>query len=406
MFTIKGSLGKRTFLFFAIVSTLFISVCVSASELTSEKPEYKVFLEAFLGTHKEIIAELEREKENINELTKLMHEANKLSNLMEKNIKNDKKYSFYNEKFERLMKHVMEKYGVAFYAASYHLNKLITVKLQQKQIEESFEDATELYKDTLSCFNQGKYSGKKTCESFRKVCSGYGSEEGNMYYYELTNDLEVTKVDVSKSDPRLLEQTDDQLKNIWKDAYHFCRLLSLTTKSFSTNTLAKVPPVYNLIEGFYGYVLPYPEFFKKLCVDKKPSEVRISRLLNLKSQYPNAWIVTKYSTDYDKWKVACSKSAQQLCPHAYIIKDRVILTYETVACALRDVTKEDVERDIAWMELHSDKLKQSSLSDTIEVCQLAYNNGFFWQYLKPTLSDKCKKETSKAKRKGGKRGSK
>ncbi|MBI1910864.1 MAG: hypothetical protein HYS21_02570 [Deltaproteobacteria bacterium] len=380
---------------------MFFYVAAYATE--SENQLYNDLLPKYKDYHQEVILELKNTKKVTAEIVKLMQEASKLDQLIAKNIKNGKRANEYREKYESLINSLYEKFGIYILIPSYHFQNFNIETASEQQIKDIFDKTISLYSNSLDCFNQKTFSSSKICNDFKKICSNYGSENGDMYYYELNKDIELKKIDVSEADPDLINTADIKGATVFfNDMYQFCRLITITTSSpFSPLSIKKndseMDPYF--IKDFHGSILPFRESFEKICINEKPSEQRIKRLLDLKSRFPENWRVNEYYSDYEKWKPACNKAAQNTCKNTYIIKDKIILTYPTVACTNREVTREDIENDISLMESNADKLKHSTLLDEIDTCQKAHNNGFFWFYEEPTSSDKCKKEPPKTPKK-------
>lgn len=223
-----------------------------------------------------------------------------------------------------------------------------------------------------------------------------------MYYYELSNDLELRKIDVSDNDAHLFSAKYYQgQETVLRNAYYFCRLLSQITNPFTPKEIRRNDDQmdFEFIESFYGSISPYPQEFDQICIKSKPSKERVNRLLNLKNQFPDNWTINVLYDSYSKWQPACNKAAQQICERAYVLKGQIILTYQTMACKNREVTKEDIENDLHSFDSHAAKLKHSILLDEINVCQKAYDNGFRWFYREPTLSEECKKGTEQTPKK-------
>jgi hypothetical protein len=385
-----------------IVAVWLIPIGVAqtaANETNTGKKTFQDFLDAYKGTHQEIISKLEQAKKNAAEIIKLLQEYNKNEKLMSQSFGKPEQYQKYQELRDRAAESLFESYGEAIAASGM---AMLDEKASQKKIQAVLDDTISVYKNTLGCFDAGKYSGGKTCEEFRK-CSQYGSHGGDMYYYELSDDLELKEVDVSEDDSRWLDLKDGEGKGFekgftvrLKDFYFYCRLLAMSADPFTPQDIGKAPELGSrFIEGFYGYA--FASSFRKICIDSKPSEEKVFSLLKLVDEYPDVWILKKYNDEYKKWQAECKKAAQELCKDTYVIKDRVIITYETVGCALRDVTNEDVENDIKWMSTEAEKLKHSTLLDSVNICQQAHDNNFFWNYKKPALSGKCKEDMGKKK---------
>lgn len=389
---------KRTFLIITSVFILFnFSVPVFGSEEEGNQ-SYNDLLVQYRHIHQEIIVGLEYTKKNVDAVFSLIQEINKVGELRAKNI-NKSEYKWYDERYKELENSLLEKYGIAIIALAIHPKNFAIEGESAKKIEEILNETISNFKDTLDCFGQeSSYLKLKACENFKQMCGNYGSDNGNMYYYELTKELTLKKVDVSENDADLYYKEDDLnykgANTVLKDKYQFCRLLSLTSSPFSPASIRKEEDGMDFlfIKDFWGTVLPEPSIFQKTCFDAKPSEQRVKRLIELKSQFPDYWTIKRYHDDYMQWWPACREAATDLCKNTYAIKGQIILAYPTVACKNREVTREDVENDIRLMGSNADKLKHSMLLDEIDACQKAHDSGLFWRYEEPTLSNNCKKE--------------
>lgn len=378
----------------------------------SQEPLFENLLNNYRSTHQEIIGELDQAKKNVLEIAKTIQEIKKTDSLIAKSIKKNDTPEYQKkleEKSSTLWRTLLEKYGTAMILPVIHFQNFNIETEPQQKIEKVLNDTISIYQNTLGCFDQKTYSKLKSCENFRKLCRHFGSENGDMYYYELTKDLELVKIDVSENDTILssgpwndyVQTTDTKDRDpingedlLQKDTYQFCRLLTLTSDPFLPASIRKEPEVNSkFFAGFYRNVGSFT--FQKICIDDKPDEQLVNRLIDLKSIFPENWTIKKYSETYEKWESACNKTAQQICKNTYVVKDQIILTYRTVACENREVTKDDIENDIREFYSNADKLKHSTLSDEIDTCQKAHDNGFFWAYQQPTISDKCKKEPPK-----------
>jgi len=384
---------------------LLMVFCISAFGAESEEQTNNDLLDNYRNTHQKIIVELEHAKKNVAEIFQLMQELNRLGELITENIKNPENYKKYSEKQKNLSDSLYDRYGLALVVSSIHFPDFNVEKESLRKIEKVMGDTISVYRDTSNCFNHKTYSGSKTCNDFKKICRNYGSDNGDMYYYELTKELELKKIDVSENDPDLSNIEDiESSKGVdffLKDTYQFCRLLSLTSSPFSPDSIRNESEMaFLFIEDFYGSSsINTPSRLQKICIDGKPSEQRVERLLDLESKFPENWTIKNYYAAYIKWEPACNAAAQQTCKNTYVVKDQIILTYETVACKNREVAKEDIENDIRWMDSHADKLNHSILLDKIDICQKANDNGFFWFYEDPKVSQECKKEAPKTPKK-------
>jgi hypothetical protein len=105
--------------------------------------------------------------------------------------------------------------------------------------------------------------------------------------------------------------------------------------------------------------------------------------------YPDDKKISSYYKRYSDWSKACQDAVERNCYNVDIIKNTVILSYTTIGCDVRDVTDTDVKNDMLGMHTEAEKLRHSTLLDTLELCQSANDAGYYWSYVKPIVSDSC-----------------
>jgi len=89
----------------------------------------------------------------------------------------------------------------------------------------------------------------------------------------------------------------------------------------------------------------------------------------------------------------CKQVVVKYCSSTYLLKNNIILVYPKINCENREVTKQDILRDIKRMKrlgsTEAEVLKHSVLLDIIDTCTGASNKGYEWDYKKPVLEDDC-----------------
>lgn len=245
---------------------LLMISCSAAFATESEDHYYNDLLVNYGNTHQEIVVELERARKNISELMKMFQEARRLDQLLNKKNEKPEYYSKYQEQRIALEESLSEKYIVALIVPGFHFENFNIANETQIKIDKILNDTIAIYKDSLGCFNQKTYSDSKNCNSFQKVCANYGSDNGDMYFYELTKELELKKVDVSENDSDLFSSESYKGPELMlRDVYLFCRLKSKISSPFSPSSIRKNDPAldFKFIKNFYGRVLLFYLHSKK-----------------------------------------------------------------------------------------------------------------------------------------------
>src|SRR5262245_3818516 len=81
----------------------------------------------------------------------------------------------------------------------------------------------------------------------------------------------------------------------------------------------------------------------------------------------------------------CQKAVAVRCDDVYFIRDEPILSYITVSCRSREVSRSDVGRDLASFDTDAERLQHSTMIDRMNWCAAARTSGFSWRFQKPTL---------------------
>lgn len=245
-----------------------------------------------------------------------------------------------------------------------------------------------------ACFKDKTYVNTPACEELKTSCSKkwlYGLENKFLYYNKVTPEFEISSVYIA--DPISDDPKHKNAKLDIDDQYEllFCGLISFTDEIFSPagiDTMAMAST--NNIMKLSSFVYPSEDSLSKLCIDDAPSRNIVNNLIDLYLRYPTDYTIKWNYDHYIKWQSQCNSVVQSVCQDSYVIKDTVVLTYITVACEARDVTEKDVKNDVPWMPTEAEKLKHSTLLDTLDVCHKAYLKGYSWRYLKPMVPSDCK----------------
>jgi hypothetical protein len=83
-----------------------------------------------------------------------------------------------------------------------------------------------------------------------------------------------------------------------------------------------------------------------------------------------------------------------LCKNTYMVKEKMIHAYRTKNCEVREVTKEDVKKDIDDFrksgQTEAAILTHSTIIDLLDDCHAALNAGYSWDYKAPDQGN-CKR---------------
>lgn len=257
------------------------------------------------------------------------------------------------------------------------------------------------------CFPNGSKfnSANMACKRQLAQCNTHttwGAKLGIMYIPVLDQNLDSeNKIinefkDVWPSTAPSADMADKSFMNLFERKFVFCKLASLVGQDFEPKSAIPPdpPPAWAEFIPDDDNASKPMAYEQKYCVDAKPSAAILAKL-------------ALYSNDpFDEWRFIVSANLKQcnvligiFCRDSYVVKDKVILTYPTVGCEIREVTREDVEKDLDnWRNdgiTEADILNHSTLLDTIDLCQAASNAGYVWDYKKPSLGKDCHKQKQK-----------
>lgn len=363
-------------------STVFAVLLFISSTPAMAEDTLKTHLDAFRQSQGIVLLEIEQAQKNSSAISASIAEGNRLSTLAAKHSKDAVKAEAFSRKSNAIVDEIMNKYGQAILAANFIYDFDID-KANKRQLEEVLAKTRGAYQTSMDCFKDGSPSTGKVCQKFSNACDTYGYRDGKMYTLVLTEELEKSEIDVTQEDPAIKE--NPVYEAFIKGIYQFCRV-----RGIGTPYEAKKPRRNNafIIPNYYGEtILPYDVTFKQQCLEAAPTEERQQKFRQLSAEYPAA--LSDAIDRYRSWKQNCRTAASLLCSNTYVVKDQVILSYATLGCEVREVTKEDVERDMEVFSTNAEKLNHSTLLDDIQACQEAHNAGFSWLYVKPTLAKTC-----------------
>jgi len=153
------------------------------------------------------------------------------------------------------------------------------------------------------------------------------------------------------------------------------------------------------IEDYSGPWPQYPGFgaeaLQKSCAAVAAKAELNDRLFDLTRRFPKDFWVKTLGEHQTTWRNRCQSIAQNTCSRIYTVKDRAIMSYVTVACNVRNVTANDVRKDVEdWAEAgitEADRIEHAQWADVIEACEQASAAGFYWRYNEPSIKG-CKKK--------------
>ncbi len=279
-------------------------------------------------------------------------------------------------------------------------NRLSKIKEHQKHINnaevitaiDQVQNKFNIRADT--CVKDTTYIKSPVCDEHKYYCqhdSLFGVENMRLYVDRITPNYEIERFFINRVDEYVYGSFDNFQKsaNTVRFQILFCGLLSTTTITMSPADINAVR-VNSEILNLKPYVYS-GEQFKDDCIEKKPSEIIVANMQSLLSHYPNNFSLKLDNDRYNTWIRNCSAIVRDYCTNTYIIRNTAILSYPTVGCEVRDVTETDIKSDMLLFSTDAEKLNHSTLLDTIDLCQKAYEDGYRWGYIKPAVPSACKK---------------
>jgi len=414
------------------VLAMLIGCIASGSEPEKPKPssaytsvmslyqDFDTQSKALMGEYPEFEKQI-REIENI-QSTLAPLEAAYLKNLStsEKNKKNrdeaeaaivEAKVSEGRTKLDILAKKVFEKYPFAASAVvkAYHKGKSrpkMSLAFVEKAISDFKKSGLGNGFPTEECFTEkdGFVLTKSCVKSGLEFCQKRFTLENNQLGdVGLDSELEVTTT-VFKSQDEFdhydkLVSASSKSQNDFEElratfaraSFSACRMLADRKISFRQKTInftGDTPAWVNKLS--YGWA-GGPESLNEKCLTKSgvPKDI-FSKFSRLKANYEIQYPLNSVESGIN----ACQKAVGEICENTFEAKGKMIFSYSTKGCSVREVTADDVESDIKeWRNAgtgEADIISHSTLLDVINLCKQAQDYGYSWNYKKPIVSKRCK----------------
>lgn len=398
--------SKKKFVTRVAVIVFILPILVSGkdAEEKSARIDFGESYSNFAQSHRKMLAEVNSLKMRIKDLRSFQIRLHDLSNKKSKKVDSKKISEIYDQMHSDLPGYLIVNnllvndsyYGAGFSKKdNYVTNEGELTKIVEKGIQKIQATSPE------SCFDFSlkKYKGGAACESYRQdTCRAFsygGSSDLGLYVQEVDFDIKITKFPLERFDdanaPRLASFVNSLVA---EDGFHFCKTLSLAGIEFKPASFANVSiEIPEVIKPTFFPPIS-PEELKK-CIEELPKKDWLVRLETTIDEVGGKYPLNLWKELFLERKAECEKGANYVCQNVSEVKGVAILSYLTVGCEVRDVTLNDIKRDIknwTYSKTEAERLLHSELGDIIEVCQFASANGYSWKY-KPVLVPKnCHKK--------------
>lgn len=355
----------------------------------SAEPDQGEYSKQYMLMCNHYIDSLSQMKDGSTEILEYLVKSDPLSKqqtkLLEQNKFNTPKYNRVTAELDRVNAIVI-KYTEGFDAfkwAHIDITKTKTLKAFKSQVDA----AIAIFKEYKTCHDSTTQPAKVCADLKPDTCQMLSFDEKGLYTEETKDLVKFTKryIDVSQ-----LDYTSDKFNSILC-AFH---------------GISKGP--FKQVDIFLNGFLPDSatrfrlatdkDRFDRFCINNSWISERNKDIHKVGEIFPNM-NVSMYLYDEQNIKEVCSSVIAARCHSTYTVKDQIILSYPTVSCTVRDITKDDVTEDLKYFESNADKLIHSTLLDQIEYCQTAADNGYKWFYVKPAIDKDCKKKEKTKKKK-------
>jgi len=355
---------------------------ISNADETNKEADSLILLEQA----EEIKAEIDKlnllSKSSINELESLRKNADKCA------TNNIKTKSFETDCYEKIIKYVddlgaKDAFTFAFYFEKNQNITSLNIKFIRPLVNRSKQEIDNYVQSLIS----GKFDDQKSDRV--ATCNQYSERNGKLIRYSIDNKLDIKENEVLTSD-------NEKLNRFISSGCVFYH----TYYDIEEKPSIYIP--YNIFDGTPYEPILYPPFtpdlFVEQCINNMANTSYIDNLHEILKNWNDGGLLESKNKIPLENKMHCRKSAKFLCDNVYEVKGTFILSYSTVGCTIRDVTKEDVEADMQWIDTNAAKVNHSTMIDTLEACRQARENGYFWLYKKPALSKECSSSPKKKKK--------
>lgn len=271
--------------------------------------------------------------------------------------------------------------------------------LENRSSSKANEDLLFLTINPKSCVNlaNGKLLLKKECNSLKNQCSrhSYGSEDGHLFVELIEDNFTVNRVQLETFDEaaQFNESTinaGDFDKILYKVRYYACATVSAAGERFLPRDFSNHLPEPSWTTEISGSTM---EAWEKRCFVKMPDLDEIQSLEKLSHHYlikkSESYVIAKWLSTWRNMRDQCSHAISSICKNTYPMNNLVVATYATRGYGLREVTRNDVEKDLNGFRdnefiTEAGILNHERLRDRIDFCQRAHDKDWRWAYQAPS----------------------
>lgn len=242
--------------------------------------------------------------------------------------------------------------------------------------------------DPTTCFgSDGKFATKKVCRTYLEAhCSLTYAEWGELKGRVIDGDWNV-QARALDEEADFFEYAQRSGQPSLLDSVHFAFCHAAATSGYKFDFgwawTPATPGWYNTFFWPYGST----EDFATAC--KRTDYIREQVGLELAAKslakgYTRDSLLRWASTARDRAK-RCRDVVTNKCDSVFFVRDEPILSYITLGCTRREVSRSDVQRDLASFDTDAERLQHSTMIDRMNWCLAAREAGFGWRWQKPSL---------------------
>ena len=262
-----------------------------------------------------------------------------------------------------------------------------------------------------SCVDKDRKFNKNCIKPWINACSKtYKSENSSLFFEGVNDEWTISKLKVTQpsqypsfmlSENGMSESKKQEVINEWGFGLLFnaCGWLSLQGYDFSfTGSHYPIFDIHTFTKKFeeIGKKEHFnAENFRNLC-SSNPD--RTTENLNNLISSSRIWPDFKPLGNWLKDNIAnCKKVVQEMCSEVGRPFDKFAVYYNTKACDIRAVTKDDIQSDLkSWEDKNyiteASKQNHLSLKHALELCESANAIGYSWKFSAPTPDKDCKSQ--------------
>lgn len=227
------------------------------------------------------------------------------------------------------------------------------------------------------------------CKRLAESCKDtFGSADGDLYLEEATDEPAIERKPVTDAQElavllKLDKQYPSESAARWylERKYYFCKAIALMGMTFTPKAVARTPDLDP--EWAKPALLLDAESYLKQCKDtelEKHQKLLEDILESRPKAYPfSFWLQTVKSSIE-----SCRDHAASICQHVGLIRGTMFVSYPTVECKVRRVTRTDIQNDLERFKLNgmteADRLDHATLLDVLDACADAHEKGYLWVF--------------------------